>query len=67
MDWNIASNSELKEECKRLENDFLEKQQEIKKCVERVEELNKEMNELSATYIEVKNILNKREGKTDIN
>lgn len=65
-DWKIASNTELSEECERLESIFTEKQNEMKQHVEAIQKLNEEMNSLSANYLEVRTILNKRIGKTDI-
>ena len=65
-DWKIASNTELKDECERLETIFADKQKEMKECVEKIEELNKYMTELSTKYNEVRTILNKREGKTSL-
>ncbi len=65
INWNIASNSQLKEECERLENEFTEKQALLKEGLEKIEELNAYLTELSKHYVEVKQILNKREGKTN--
>lgn len=65
-DWKIASNTELSEECERLESIFTEKQNEMKQHVEAIQKLNEEMNSLSTNYLEVRTILNKRIGKTDI-
>ena len=63
--WNMASNSQLKEECERLEKDFSEKQELLREGMEKIEELNNYLIELSREYNEVKKILNKREGRTD--
>ena len=61
--WNIVSNSQLKEELTRLETEFKLKQDEMGKIVLKIDELHNSMNELSKTYVEIKNILDKREGK----
>lgn len=63
IDWKIASNTELKEELERLENEFNLSQQEMKKLVDKIDELNSKMSTMSSSYIEIKEILNKREGK----
>lgn len=65
-DWKIASNTELKEECERLKKIFEEKQEEMKTLVEKINELNNSMVELSNNYVEVRTILNKREGKSNL-
>ena len=61
--WNIASNTQLKEELTRLETEFKLKQDEMGKIVLKIDELHNSMNELSKTYVEIKDILDKREGK----
>ena len=61
--WNIVSNSQLKEELTRLETEFKLKQDEMGKIVLKIDELHNSMNELSKTYVEIQDILYKREGK----
>ena len=61
--WNMVSNTQLKEELTRLETEFKLKQDEMRKIVLKIDELHNSMNELSKTYVEIKDILNKREGK----
>ena len=61
--WNMVSNSQLKEELTRLETEFKLKQDEMRKIVLKIDELHNSMNELSKTYVEIKDILDKREGK----
>ena len=61
--WNIVSNSQLKEELMRLETEFKLKQDEMGKIVLKIDELHNSMNELSKTYVEIQDILYKREGK----
>ena len=61
--WNIASNTQLKEELTRLETEFKLKQSEMEKIVSEIDVLHNSMNELSKTYVEIKDILDKREGK----
>ena len=61
--WNIASNTQLKEELTRLEPEFKLKQNEMEQIVKEIDVLHKSMNELSNTYVEIKDILDKREGK----
>ena len=61
--WNIVTNSQLKEELTRLETEFKLKQDEMGKIVLKIDELHNSMNELSKTYVEIKDILDKREGK----
>lgn len=56
INWNLASNTQLKEECDRLEKEFKEKQKLM-------ENTHKQMVELSKQYVEVKKILDKRQGK----
>lgn len=60
MAFNIttATNSELKEEAKKLSDRYTLLQQEIK-------ERFKEMMELSEMYVKITSLLNKREGKTN--
>ena len=61
--WNMVSNSQLKEELTRLETEFKLKQDEMGKIVLKIDELHNSMNELSKTYVEIQDILEKREGK----
>lgn len=63
FNWKLASNSQLREECERLEREFGEKQEELKGIVSRIDELNNSLMEISKKYNELKPILNKREGK----
>lgn len=63
FNWNLASNAQLKEECERLENEFSKKQQKMKDAVKEIDDLNESLKELSRQYVDIKNILNKREGK----
>lgn len=62
--WNMASNSQLKEELNRLDNEFNARQTEMEEVVSKIDVLHEEMNNLSKSYIEIKKILDKREGKT---
>ena len=66
FNWNLASNAQLKEECERLENEFSEKQQKMKDAVKEIDDLNESLKELSRQYVDIKNILNKREGKKTV-
>ena len=61
--WNMASNAQLKEELERLEKLFNTKQKEMEKIVSEIDILHNDMNNLSKSYVEIKKILNKREGK----
>ncbi len=61
--WNMASNTQLKEELERLENLFNKKQKEMEQMVLEIDILHNDMNNLSKSYVEIKDILNKREGK----
>lgn len=61
--WNMASNAQLKEELERLEKLFNAKQKEMEKIVSEIDVLHNDMNNLSKSYVEIKDILNKREGK----
>lgn len=61
--WNMASNAQLKEELERLEKLFNTKQKEMGKIVSEIDVLHNDMNNLSKSYVEIKDILNKREGK----
>lgn len=63
INWQLASNSQLKEECERLEKEFNETQEELKTYVAKIEEFNETLTKLSKQYVNLKNILNKREGK----
>lgn len=54
--WELASNTQLQEECKRLENEFNEYQAVMRQTHEK-------MTELSRQYVELKKILDKRLGK----
>lgn len=66
FNWNLASNAQLKEECERLESEFSEKQQKMKDAVKEIDDLNESLKELSRQYVDIKNILNKREGKKTV-
>ena len=59
----MASNAQLKEELERLEKLFNAKQKEMEKIVSEIDVLHNDMNNLSKSYVEIKDILNKREGK----
>jgi chromosome condensin MukBEF ATPase and DNA-binding subunit MukB len=63
FNWNLASNSQLKEECERLEKEFIIKQKELGNFVSKIDEYNEVLVNLSKQYREIKEILNKREGK----
>ncbi len=63
INWQMASNSQLKEELNRLDTEFGEKQSELKNIVSKIDELHNELNNLSKTYNVINNILYKREGK----
>ena len=63
INWNLSSNTELKEKIESLEKEFAEKQAELNTIVQRVEELNNSMVELSKEYNKIVEILNKREGR----
>ena len=65
INWNLASNSQLKEESERLTKNFEEKKQQVGNLISQLETLDKEMNELSKQYMSIKKIINKREGKND--
>jgi len=65
INWNLASNSQLKEESERLAKNFEEKKQQVGNLISQLETLDKEMNELSKQYMSIKKIINKREGKND--
>lgn len=56
MDWNSASNSEMENELKRLDELFEEKKKIMM-------DLHNEMVEMSAEYNEINEILEKRRGK----
>lgn len=56
--WNLASNTQLQEECKRLQSDYTQKQLLMKQTYE-------EMHSLSEQYINIKSILEKRQGKNN--
>lgn len=56
IDWNIASNSQLEEECTRLEKEFNEQQ-------EKMIIMHKTLLSLSEKYNTLTEILNKRHGK----
>lgn len=62
-DWNIASNKEMKEELERLNTSFQTKQGRMKEVITELESLDKEMNDLSRSYVKIKEILDRREGK----
>ena len=61
--WNMASNVQLKKELERLDKLFNAKQKEMEKIVSEIDVLHNDMNNLSKSYVEIKHILNKREGK----
>ncbi len=63
FNWKLASNKQLKEECERLEIEFKEKQNELGKYVSKIDEFNETLSKLSQQYVDLKKILNKREGK----
>lgn len=63
INWNLASNAQLKEECEHLEKEFVKNQEKLGKIVSKIDEYNNVLNELSKQYRVVKDILNKREGK----
>lgn len=65
FNWKLASNAQLKEECERLEKEFTRNQEELGKIVSKIDEYNEVLVELSKQYREVKEILNKREGKNE--
>lgn len=56
--WNLVSNTQLQEECKRLQSDYTQKQMLMKQTYE-------EMRSLSEQYINIKSILEKRQGKNN--
>lgn len=55
MDWEISSNIELENECKRLETEYLKKQKTAKKSYEA-------MVRLAEKFKIIKGILDKRKG-----
>lgn len=55
-DWKMASNSQLVDKLKSLNEEFEEKKEQMLS-------LHKEMTKISEEYEEVNNILNKRQGK----
>lgn len=63
FNWNLASNAQLKEECERLEKEFVRNQEDLGKVVSKIDEYNEILVNLSKQYRNVKEILNKREGK----
>jgi len=65
FNWKLASNAQLKEECERLEKEFTRNQEELGKIVSKIDEYNEVLVGLSKQYREVKEILNKREGKNE--
>lgn len=64
IDWNMASNSQIKEELKRLDTEFKEKQNTVKDLVAKIEDLDEEMHNISKSYVDIQKILYKREGRT---
>lgn len=56
IDWNAASNSQLEEECARLEKDFNEQQ-------EKMINIHRNLLTLSEKYNKLTEILDKRHGK----
>ena len=67
FNWNLASNAQLKEECERLKKEFVRNQEELGKVVSKIDEYNEVLVDLSKQYRQVKEILNKREGKNEGN
>ena len=67
FNWNLASNAQLKEECERLKKEFVRNQEELGKVVSKIDEYNEVLVDLSKQYRQVKEILNKREGKNESN
>lgn len=63
IDWNMASNSQIKEELKRLDTEFKEKQNTVKDLVAKIEDLDEEMHNISKSYVDIQKILYKREGR----
>lgn len=63
INWKLASNSQLKEECERLEKEFAEKQEILKETVNKIDELNTSLTQLSKQYVEITDIIKKRGGK----
>ena len=63
IDWNMASNSQMKEELQRLKDEFNKKQDEMKNLVAQMDVLHIELDNISKNYVEITKILNKREGK----
>lgn len=63
INWNMATNLQLRQECKSLEDEFGTLQDTLRQIVERIDEINGRLNELSYEYITIKEILDKREGK----
>lgn len=56
--WNLASNSQLQEECEHLQSEYSQKQILMKQTYE-------EMHLLSEQYVQIKSILEKRQGKNN--
>lgn len=57
-DWNMMSNTQLQEECERLKNEY-----ESKK--EKMIQLNEDLIEISLSYCDIMDILDKRLGKNN--
>lgn len=60
MDNNLLTNAELQSRCTELEKLYKEAQMDMKKAYEK-------MVQFSEEYTELRNILNKREGKITTN
>lgn len=63
LNLNIISNKELGDIKNTLEGDYKNKQIEMKALCEQVEKLHKEMVDISKRFVEVKEVINKRQGK----
>lgn len=63
INWQLASNSQLEQECKRLQQEFDGKKESMKEAIDVIESLNEEIHTLSTKYNELKKILDKRQGK----
>lgn len=58
--WNLSSNSHLNEELEKMQEKYEECQQKIKNIYD-------VMLDLSQQYVQIKSILNKRQGKNNGN
>ena len=63
LNLNIISNKELGDIKNTLEGDYKNKQIEMKALCKQVEKLHKEMVDISKRFVEVKEVINKRQGK----